>query len=139
MRGIYEHRAGMRIFRRSIAVTLTLGAAAAAGTAQEAVATPTVSPAVKRSFAGYQPRATCRYGYLCAFVYADGGYYKFELTRCNTRYRVSGWHGRGFIVNSQFGGVTARFFTRSEYLYASRTSRGYSSINWEPVWSLRVC
>lgn len=115
---------------------IALGIGGSAGVAQ---ASPTVSPGVKRTFVGADPGTFCRYRYLCAFVRADGGYYRFDFTRCNTIYRVSGWHGRGFIVNSQFGGVTARFFTRSGRTFASRRARGVSGINWEPVWSLQVC
>lgn len=104
-----------------------------------AAASPTASPGVKRTFVGADPGAQCRYGYLCAYVQGDGGYYRFDFTRCNTRYRVSRWYGRGYVVNAQYGGVTARFYTRSGRLYTSRRTRGTSSMNWGPVWSLRVC
>ncbi|MEJ7787883.1 MAG: hypothetical protein WKF96_24035 [Solirubrobacteraceae bacterium] len=128
---------------RSIVIGILLGAvlltSAMATQAGIAAASPTASPSVNRTFVGTDPGTRCRYGYLCAFVRGDGGYYRFDFTRCNTRYRVSGWHGRGFIVNAQYGGVTARFYTRSGRIYASRRARGKSTINWEPVFSLRVC
>lgn len=116
-----------------------VAAAAFASQVGVAGATPTASPGVKRTFVGADGGTQCRYGYLCAFVQGDGGYYRFDFTRCNTRYRVSGWHRRGYIVNSQYGGVTVRFYTRSGALFASRRARGVSGINWEPVYSLRVC
>lgn len=36
---------------------------------------------------------------------------------------VSGWHGRGYLVNAQYGGVVARFYRRSGDLYAPRPAR----------------
>lgn len=119
----------------ALAATLSV-AMAPSGVANAA---PTVSPKVNRTFVGTSPGTYCRYGYLCAFVRGDGGYYRFDFTRCNTRYRMAGWYGRGFIVNSQYGGVTAAFFTRSGRIYATRRARGVSGINWGPVWSLRAC
>lgn len=123
---------------RAIITATTIAATATAG-AGAAQATPTVRPAVKRTFVGADPGTFCRYGYLCAFVRGDGGYYRFDFTRCDIRYRVSGWHRHGFISNSEFGGVTAVFFTRSGGVYDTRRSRGVSGISWEPVWSLLVC
>jgi len=119
-----------------LVASVVFGMATQAGIA---AASPTASPSVKRTFVGTDLGTQCRYGYLCAFVRGDGGYYRFDFTRCNIRYRVSGWHGRGFIVNAQYGGVTARFYTRSGGIYARRRARGTSTINWEPVFSLRVC
>lgn len=127
----------MRIQRLSTGLTIVaIGATAWSGVA---LAAPTVTPGVKRTFVGADPGSGCRYGYLCAYVWGGRGYYRFDFTRCNTRYRVSGWHGRGYLTNSQFGGVTAFFYRRSDQIYTTRTARGTSSINWEPVWSLRVC
>lgn len=96
---------------------------------------------MKRTFIGINPDDPhpCRYGYLCAFVFANGGYYRFDFTRCGVRYRVSGWHGHGYLYNDQFGGVTARFYRRSGSLFTARRARGFSNMNWGPVWSLRVC
>ena len=65
----------------------------------------------------------CPNGYLCAFVRTGAGYYKFDFTRCGTRYRVSGWHGSGWIANAQWGGVTARFYGRGGGLLATRRDR----------------
>jgi hypothetical protein len=106
-----------------------------------AAAAPTVSPAVKRTFIGFDAEylRTCPYGYLCAFVRTRSGYYRFDFTRCRVRYRVSGWHGGGWIANNQWGGVTARFYDADGAVYAVRRARGISRIGWEPVWSLRVC
>lgn len=127
----------LRVRHQALAALLAI---AVFGTAvHAAVAAPSVRPAVKRTFVGLDSGFNCRYGYLCTFVRADGGFYRFDFTRCNVRYRVSGWHRRGYIINSQYGGVVARFFTRSGRLYATRRARGTTSINWEPVWSLRVC
>ena len=121
-----------------LAAIATFGLAAQAGMA---AAAPTVSPAVKRTFIGWDQEYldSCRYGFLCAFVRTGSGYYKFDFTRCGIRYRVSGWHGSGWITNAQWGGVTARFYGRGGGIYATRRARGISRINWEPVWSLRVC
>lgn len=134
-----EHRDMTMRGTQMLAMLVVLAALGFAIVSSSASATPTVSPGVKRTFVGADPGTFCRYGYLCAFVRGDGGFYRFDFTRCNTRYRVARWYGRGFIVNSQFGGVTARFFTRSGSLYASRRARGVSGINWGPVWSLQVC
>lgn len=125
--------------RRALTAFVATAAVGLFGYAGTATATPSVSPGVKRTFVGANPNLACRYGYLCAYVRGDGGYYRFDFTRCNTRYRVSGWHGRGYVANSQWGGVIARFYTRSGGLYTTRQARRTSLINWEPVWSLRVC
>jgi hypothetical protein len=123
-------------FRLSLAAIAALTSLAFSSVASAA---PSVSPGVKRTFVGADPGTSCRYGYLCAFVWADSGYYRFDFTRCDTRYRVSRWHGRGYLVNAQHGGVLARFYRQSGSLYASLRARGTFDINWEPVWSLRVC
>ena len=125
-----------RCASRALMTAAALGLSLLAGTASAA---PTASPSVTRTFVGLTPGAECRYGYLCAYVPGDGGLYRFDFKRCDTRYRVSRWFGRGFTVNAQYGGVTARFYTRSGRLYASRRARGQASINWDAVYSLRVC
>ena len=125
--------------RRALPAFVAAAAFSLSFQAGTATATPTASPSVKRTFVGLTPGAQCRFGYLCAYVRGDGGLYRFDFTRCNTRYRVSRWFGRGYMVNAQYGGVTARFYTRSGRLYASRRTRGRSSINWDAVYSLRVC
>ena len=136
---MWEHGAVRLTGRQILRVIVATVAFVVAGPVAVSEASPTVSPGVKRTFVGVDPGTHCRFGYLCAFVPGDGGYYRFDFTHCNTLYRVSGWHGRGFIVNSQFGGVTALFFTRWGRVYASRRARGVSGIIWQPVWSLRVC
>lgn len=130
--------------RRSIRTTLAavaLTTAGLAGNVSVAAAGPTVKPTVKRTYVHiFAPK--CAKGYLCAYVRTSPTsrrYYRFSFKHCKTRYRLSDWRGRGFIVNNQVGGVTARFYTRSGARYTTRRTVGTSQINWGPVWSLRVC
>ena len=73
-------RAMRRQFTRGFVLTTALMIVGAGAQAGVAVATPSASPSVKRTFVGLTPGTACRYGYLCAYVQGDGGYYRFDFT-----------------------------------------------------------
>lgn len=102
---------------------------------------PTISPAARRVRYVSNVSSPCPTGNLCVIVWdpTRPGYKVFDLYYCN-RYYLSYWHGAGYFLNSQTGGVRSYFYDQHGKELRSFTPRpGLDYQSWDPVWSIRNC
>lgn len=79
-------------------------------------------------------RVECQYGWLCTF---HNGVYK-SFTACTTQY-LSGWTGSGEIMNNQTTGTKTTFYKLNGSVYTTSTAYQLTGINWDQIWSIKVC
>ncbi|MEV5463667.1 hypothetical protein AB0L17_37035 [Streptomyces cellulosae] len=61
------------------------------------------------------------------------------MYNCN-RYYVYYWNGDGYFWNNQTSGTVARFYDQNGSTLRTDTApTGQTSINWNPVYSIRNC
>ncbi|MGI8665846.1 MAG: hypothetical protein ACR2N4_07435 [Jatrophihabitans sp.] len=80
--------------------------------------------------------ASCPNLYLCG--YHNG--VSFKYTACTTHY-LSGWTGAGYIFNNQTAGTISYLYKLHNSIYVKDVAKDIANreVNWDPVWSIRVC
>jgi hypothetical protein len=105
-----------------------------------AAVSPTIRPAVRFIHRADGELFHCDPGNLCVEVWDPtvSKWKIFFLYTCN-RYYVSNWHGDGYYLNKQTGGVTSYFYGESGNVLRSFTPPQVGTQDWTPVWSIRNC
>jgi hypothetical protein len=80
--------------------------------------------------------ASCPNLYLCGFHNGVS----FKYTACTTHY-LSGWTGAGYIFNNQTTGTVSYLYKLNNAIYLKDVAKDVVNreVNWDPVWSIRVC
>ena len=80
--------------------------------------------------------AGCPNLYLCG--YHNG--VTFQYTVCTTHY-LSNWTGPGYIFNNQTSGTVSYLYKLHNAIYVKDVAKDQANreVNWDPVWSIRVC
>jgi hypothetical protein len=80
--------------------------------------------------------ASCPNLYLCG--YHNG--VTFQYTACTTHY-LSNWTGPGYIFNNQSSGTVTYLYKLNNAVYVKDVAKDPTNreVNWDPVWSIRVC
>ncbi|HEX4728015.1 MAG TPA: hypothetical protein VH298_09465 [Jatrophihabitans sp.] len=80
--------------------------------------------------------AGCPNLYLCG--YHNG--VTFQYTVCTTHY-LSNWTGLGYIFNNQSTGTVTYLYKLNNAVYVKDVAKDQVNreVNWDPVWSIRVC
>ncbi len=79
---------------------------------------------------------SCPNLYLCG--YHNG--VTFKYTTCTTHY-LSNWTGPGYIFNNQTTGTVSYLYKLHNAIYVKDVAKDQANreVNWDPVWSIRVC
>ncbi|ALC18949.1 hypothetical protein ACH46N_05580 [Streptomyces pristinaespiralis] len=106
----------------------------------EAAVSPTVSPAAHFIHRADGELFDCAPGNLCVEVWDPtvSKWKIFFLYHCN-RYWLSDWHGNGYYLNKQTGGVTSYFYGQGGDVRRAFTPPQVGTQDWTPVWSIRNC
>ncbi|MEU1892792.1 hypothetical protein [Streptomyces pristinaespiralis] len=106
----------------------------------EAAVSPTVSPAAHFIHRADGELFDCDPGNLCVEVWDPtvSKWKIFFLYHCN-RYWLSDWHGNGYYLNKQTGGVTSYFYGQGGDVLRAFTPPQVGTQDWTPVWSIRNC
>lgn len=106
----------------------------------EAAVSPTVSPAAHFIHRADGELFDCAPGNLCVEVWDPtvSKWKIFFLYHCN-RYWLSDWHGNGYYLNKQTGGVTSYFYGQGGDVRRAVTPPQVGTQDWTPVWSIRNC
>ncbi|MFI5712361.1 hypothetical protein [Kribbella sp. NPDC051620] len=151
----------------AVAVLLVSGVSPAAATDREpqavapvanavAVAEPSTSPAVERTWVGHVGLELCSSGYFCAFVQSNDpakrftGWWRFKFYTCTT-YSLSNWYDYtdgawSEVLDYQTGGVaTAILGASGNTLQTVRPNTGAIQPilehqgGWNSVYKIRTC
>lgn len=119
-------------------LTILIGSIALVASATFMTAAANPAPTVPAVGTGSQANtaAKCASGWLC--TYHNGvarNYY-----HCTTVY-LSNWTGPGYIVNNQTPGTVSTFYRAdgSTYIRDVAPDLADREVNWDPIWSFRVC
>jgi hypothetical protein len=65
---------------------------------------------------------------------------RFQYTVCTTYY-LSKWTGPGYIFNNQSTGTVTYLYKLNNAVYVKDVAKDPTNreVNWDPVWSIRVC
>jgi hypothetical protein len=85
---------------------------------------------------GAAAAGVCPYDYLCTYHNGTPRNYYY----CTTIY-LSNWTGLGYILNNQTTGTISYFYRidRSVYIKDVAPDETNREVNWNPIWSFKVC
>ncbi|MEU4361943.1 hypothetical protein [Promicromonospora sp. NPDC023987] len=122
-----------------------LRAASAADADAGVLANPGVSPAPEKTAynrslsQAWSLVDACPSGRFCTYQREDDGQYRvYQFYRCGD-YRLSYWGDSRDSHNNQTGGVTVRLLGSSGQQVNSVAAGQQKYVNWDPVWTIRLC